>query len=114
MSEANAFFLIPILNLRKLSGVACSFAIFCSDRIKKTVVDELLRSKLERIIFMHGSSAGATILVLISDNISDAEETHRWIKELDGVEDVRMNVMREGMVVTNWLDEEIERHCGSH
>ena len=40
--------------------------------------------------------------------MSEADETQKWIQGIDGVKDVRMDIMKETTVVKGWLDWEIE------
>lgn len=111
MTEGNAFFMLPTLDLKKITILPCNFMFFCPDQGKKRAVDALILSKREEsIFFAHTSAVGHSTISLACANITEAEEIHNWIRTLDGVEDVRMAIFREIIPVYEWLDDEIKRH----
>ncbi len=111
MTKGNAFFMLPTLDLKKITILPCNFRLFCPDQGKKTAADALILSKRgEGVFFAHTSAVGHSSFSLACRNITEAEEIHSWIKTLDGVEDVRMAVLKEIISVYEWLDDEIARH----
>ena len=49
----------------------------------------------------------------MSRNTSEAEETLKWLKGLDGVANVRMGIMEEFLLADDCFDAEIERHLSA-
>ena len=109
MTESNSIFMLPELDYDKSLGVACDFLIVCPNETKRSEVNKLMRAKLERVVFSLTEVKGFSIFALICPNLSESEEVHRWLKGLDGVSEVRVDIMRENILVDRWLDEEIER-----
>jgi DNA-binding Lrp family transcriptional regulator len=110
LTKGMAFYLLPMLDYDKYPGVASDFLVFCPDPKKKGELDKLVRVKTDRIVFSFVDAEGFSIYAMLCLNISEAENIHNWIKGLDGVEKVKMDTMRNNVVVTGWLDEEIEKH----
>ena len=48
------------------------------------------------------------MFAVVCANMSEAEELQGWIKTMDGVEDLRVDIMRENRLVSGWLDRAIE------
>jgi DNA-binding Lrp family transcriptional regulator len=111
LTDGNAFFSVPRLNIAKAPGVNCRFIVFCPDENKKRRVDELIRSRPERIVFAHTGAKQYSAFTILCNNISEANEIHGWMNGLDGVKDVRMGIMKDFIVVDDWLDEEIEKRA---
>jgi len=109
MTENNSVFMLPEINYDKSLGVACNYTLVCPDERKKSQVDKLITGKLDRLAFTLTDVKGFSIFAMICLNLSEGEEIHRWIKGLDGVRDVRVDIMRENILVDKWLDEMIER-----
>ena len=112
MTENNSIFMLPELDYDRSLGVACDFLIVCPDETKRSEVNKLMRAKLERVVFSLTDVKGFSIFALICPNLSESEEVHRWLKGLDGVSEVRVDIMRENILVDRWLDEEIDRQLG--
>lgn len=110
LTKGMAFYLLPMLDYDKYPGVASDFLVFCPDSKKKVEVDRLVRAKTDRIVFSFTDAKGFSIYAMLCLNISEAENIHNWIQELDGVEKVKMDMMRGNTVVRRWLDEEIGKH----
>ncbi len=109
LTENNSIFMLPELDYDRSVGVACDYLITCPDERKKSIVDRQLREKLDRVVFSLTDVQGFSMFATICLNLSEAEEIHRWIKGLDGVRDVRVDIMRENILVDKWLDEEVEK-----
>lgn len=110
MTQGNAFFMLPTLDLEKIIILPCNFMFYCPDPRKKRVVDALvLSSRGEAVFFAHTSAVGHSTISLACSNIAEAEDIHNWIRTLDGVKEVRMAIFREIIPVYEWLDDEIRR-----
>ena len=109
MTKNNSIFMLPEINYDKSIGVASDYLIVCPDDKKKSEVDKLLRGKLERVIFSLTDVKGFSIFALMCTNVSESEQLSKWMKGLEGVTDVRVDIMRENILVDKWIDEEIEK-----
>ena len=109
MIESNSIYMLPELDYDKSLGVACDFLIVCPDEKKKTEIDRIMLTKLDRVVFALTDVKEFSIFALICMNLSESEEIRRWMKELDGVSDVRVDIMRGNILVDRWLDEEVEK-----
>jgi hypothetical protein len=50
---------------------------------------------------------------MIFDNLSEADDTVKWIRGLDGVDSVKMGIMKELIVVQDWLGDEISKRIAT-
>jgi DNA-binding Lrp family transcriptional regulator len=114
MTQNNSIFMLPALNYDKSLGVACDFLIICPDETKRSEVNKQMRAKLDRVVFSFTEAKGFSIFALMCLNLSESEEIHKWIKGMDGVSDVRADIMRGNILVDKWLDEEIEKQLSEH
>lgn len=109
MVEKNAFFLDAVLNLKKLSGFGCRLLVYCEDPAMKRAVDGEIMAKIEKLGWSHTASAQYSMLAVHCENTSEADDLSKWVRNLDGVREVRMGIMEEQINVSRWLDEVIER-----
>ncbi len=100
--------LIAVRNIKNSKGVTCSLLIYCSERGKKRV-SELARSRLDRVDFAFSSVSDLFILTLNLGNLCEAEELIGQIRRLEGVNQIKMGVMKEFIFVDNWIDDVVER-----
>jgi len=110
LTEGKAFYLLPEVNYGKYPGVAASFLITVSNQPKKTLIDKQIRARLDRLVFASTDQKEFSNFVMVCLNMAEADETHRWIQGLDGVERVRMDLIKETILPTEYLDREIEKH----
>jgi hypothetical protein len=66
-------------------------------------------SKVRRVELANTESAQYSTFVMIFDNLSEADDTIKWIRGLDGVDSVKMGIMKELIVVQDWLRDEISK-----
>lgn len=107
--EKRAVYLQGTPNFRNFVGLSCVFLVFSPDTEKKKAADGLIISKVARIEIFNTSSKQHSTFVTMFDNLSEADEFAKWIRSLDGVETVKMGIMKELIVVQNWLKDEIGR-----
>jgi len=110
--EENAFYLDPLLDVKKVSGVRCRFWIVC-DASKKKNVDAEALSKLNRIISTHMAPQEYSLLVVHCANASEVQLISHWLEKLEGVREVRSNIDVEHIHVEEWLTGEIERRLST-
>jgi DNA-binding Lrp family transcriptional regulator len=109
MTESSSIFMLPEIDYDKSLGVACDFLIVCPDETKRREVNKQIRERLDRVVFSLTDVEGFSIFAQICLNLSEGEEIHKWIRGLDGVSEVKVDIMRGNILVDKWLDEEIEK-----
>jgi DNA-binding Lrp family transcriptional regulator len=108
LTEHRALFLIGLPNFRQTTGITGNFLIFCSDRERKYAVSERVISKFENTAFAAAAS-NYLMFNIYFHNLSEAQTAHEWIKKLEGVEKVRMRIMKDLIFLCDWLDEQMKK-----
>lgn len=108
MSEGRAVYLQGTPVFGKHAGLGCVFLVFCPDKRRKKEVDQLVLSKARRVDLSNTTSERHSTFVMVYDNLTEADEAKAWIGALEGVEGVKMGVMKELIVVQDWLRDEID------
>ena len=109
MSESHAVYLQGTPNFSKFAGLSCVFIVYCPDQAKKLAVDHAILSKVKRIELANTSSKQYSTFVTLFDNLAESDAFIGWISGLDGINSVSMGIMRELIVVQNWLQEEVTK-----
>lgn len=110
--EGNAFYLEPLLDVRKVGGVRCRFWVVC-DANKKNVIDRKALSTLNGIISTHTAPKEYSLFIVHLGNASEVQEISDWLEKLDGVKEVRTNIDVEHIHVDKWLTHEIEKRLNT-
>jgi DNA-binding Lrp family transcriptional regulator len=113
ITKGRAVYLQGAPNFRMFAGLSCVFLIFCPYGKKKRVVDKLVLSKVQRTELANTSSQQYSTFVMLFDNFSEADDTTRWIGSIDGVNSVKMGIMKELIVVQDWLRDEIRKRIAT-
>lgn len=95
------------------AGMSCVFLVFCPEIDKKKSVDEIVLSKVRRIELANTSSNQYSTFAMVFDNLSEADDFTKLIKEIDSVKSVKMGIMRDLIVVQDWLRDEIDRRISA-
>jgi DNA-binding Lrp family transcriptional regulator len=109
VTEGRALTLMGLPNFRRTAGTTGNFLILCSNSDKKTSVEERILVRFPNIAFGSGNRNGLMFNIFFS-NLSEAEEANKWIENLEGVQYVRMRIMKDMILVLDWLDEQIKKH----
>ena len=109
MSESHAVYLQGTPNFSKFAGLSCVFIVYCPDQAKKLAVDHAILSKVKRIELANTSSKQYSTFVTLFDNLAESDAFIGWISGLVGINSVSMGIMRELIVVQNWLQEEVSK-----
>ena len=109
MEERNAFFLMPVTSYEKSIVTMCSFTVHSLDYAKKRMIDDKIRSSVDRIIFSNTSAQQYSVFTVLCNNYSTAEETLGLIRKTDGVRQVSMGIVKEVIPVSDWVDEQIAK-----
>jgi DNA-binding Lrp family transcriptional regulator len=107
MMSSSAFFLQPILDLKKVAGVLpCQLLVQCTEA-NKSIIDDLITSKFERIVFSLTDSTTHSIFTIICVNLAEAQSILKEIQKEEGVTLVKMEIIEELMYVHDWLAKEV-------
>jgi len=108
LTEHRALFLMGLPNFRQTTGITGNFLIFCPDRDRKYAVSESVISKFGNTAF---TTAAANYLMfnIYFHNLSEAQTSYEWIKKLEGVEKVKMRIMKELIFLPDWLEEQMKK-----
>lgn len=109
MEEENAFYLMPVTAYDKTAVIVVSFTIDCPDPKMKEKADAELKSKLPRRIFSNTSAARYSVFSALCNNISEVEEINRWVHDVRGVGVVTMGIVKDVILVPDWLDELVDK-----
>ncbi|MCL4518583.1 MAG: AsnC family transcriptional regulator [Thaumarchaeota archaeon] len=109
LTEERAVYLQGTPNFRNFAGLSCLFLVHCPRIEKKKAIDDMLLSKVKRIELANTSAREYSTFVTVFDNLSEADEFVEAIRGLDGVVKVKIGVMKELIVVQDWLRDEIGR-----
>jgi hypothetical protein len=96
-------------DFKNLDGVAASIIVSYKDGSRKSALDQEITTRLGRVVFSFTASSTISQFNFVCDNLLQAEANHEWIQGLDGVGQTRMGIVKGFILVTDWLDEEIER-----
>ena len=108
LTESKAFFHMFQLDFRKSDGVTCSVIVSYGDEGKKRKLDREISSRLDRIIFLATAARSTSQFNFVCDNIAEAGSIKEWIEGLDGVSRTEMGIIREYILSSEWLDEELQ------
>jgi DNA-binding Lrp family transcriptional regulator len=109
MMESSAFFLQPILDLKKVAGaLLCQLLVQCSEE-KKSMIDDLITSKFERIVFSLTDSATHSIFTIICVNLAEAQSILKEVQKQEGVSLAKVEIIEELMYVHDWLAKEVRK-----
>lgn len=112
MVEGNAFYLDPLLDVRKVGGVRGRFWIVCEPE-KKREIDAKVRDKLNKIISTHTAPLEYSLYMVHCANTSEVQEISNWLKKQKGVKEVRTNMDVDHIHVNEWLAKEIEKRLAT-
>ena len=107
MMTNKAYFLIPIINLKKLGGVPYHLIVEYQDESKQKVDQKILQT-VENLAFRSTEAKTFSIYGFTGTNINEGEEITKWIKQQPGVVSVRMNIVEGVTHAYSWLERELE------
>ena len=108
MIEKKAFFRMFRLDFQKSDGITCSVIVTYGDEGKKEKLDRTIASRLDKTIFLATAARTASQFNFVCSNIAEAESIKEWIERLDGVSRADMGIIREYILTSEWLDEELQ------
>jgi DNA-binding Lrp family transcriptional regulator len=113
MMGSSAFFVQPVLDLRKAVGVTpCQLLIECSPE-KKRAIDDLVVSKFERIVFRLTNSETHSTFTVLCSNVSEMKEILNWTRAQEGVRLAKTYILEDQDYVHEWLEREVGKRTYS-
>ncbi len=113
MKEGKAVFLSGTPNVGSVGGLVCCFVVFCPDGQRKGSVDASIRSEFSRVAHIDSSPKEYSILGFRCENLAEADRALARLEALPGVEDASMQMMRDVILVQDWLQSEVARHISA-
>ena len=109
MMGSSAFFVQPVLDLRKAVGVTpCQLLIECSPE-KKRAIDDLVIAKFERMVFRLTNSETHSVFTILCSNVSEMKEILKWARAKEGVRLAKTDILEDQDYVHEWLEREVRR-----
>jgi hypothetical protein len=113
MEEAKAVYLSGAPNPNAVGGLMCNFLVFCPDPRKKGDADKVVYSTFNRISGSDTSPEQYSSFGMSCENLSQADGVLAGMKSIDGVSNVRMGIMKELIVVQDWLKDAIDKRISA-
>ena len=107
MKDGRAVYLSRPPNVNVVGGLMCNFLIFCPDMRKKRSADLVILSTFTRLGASDTSPEQFSTFGISCENFADADRVTKGIKAIDGVESVRMRIVKEIIVCEAWLRNQI-------
>ena len=107
MKEGKAVYLSRPPNIDAVGGLMCHFLLFWSDRDKKRVADKAIYSTFRKLGWADTSSEQFSTYGISCENFSEADKVMNKLKVIDGVLSVRMRIVKEIIILQDWLKVQI-------
>jgi len=105
MMESSAFFMQPLLNLRKAMGVTpCQLLVICAPT-RKRAIDDAIASRFERTVFRLTNSDTHSMFTILCTNVGEMKEILAWARSQPGVEFARTDILEQQDYVYDWLEQ---------
>ena len=108
LTESRAIFLSTIKDVRNSLGLSVDYLIRCREE-SKGEVNKLVRSQTLNFALPNQKDYYSASLAF--NNISEAEEFKGRLEKVIGVQEVRMDILKEHIFVDSWLDEVIQKNA---
>lgn len=109
MREGRGIFLSGSPPVGAVVGLVCCIVVFCPDARCKRSVDARIRSEFSRAGHLDSSPEEYSILGLPCENLVEADRALGTLKAMDGVQGAEMRIMKDLILVEDWLTSEVER-----
>ena len=107
LKEGRAIYIHRPPNADAVTGLMCNFLVYFSDPSKKRAADYIVHSTFNRIGASDISHEQFSIFGISCENFSEADKVMERLKAIDGVQSVRMRIVKEIIVVQDWLRDKI-------
>jgi len=106
MKEGKAIYLSRPPNVSAAGGLMCNFLVRC-DEGKKRAADYAILSAFNRIGASDTSQDGFSIFGMSCQNYAEADAMVEKLRAIEGVVDVRLRVLKEIIVIRDWLEAQV-------
>ncbi len=113
MREGKAVYLVGDPNVEALGGLLCCFLAFCPDRRRKGEVDSEIRASFLRMGLSDMSPEEHSIFGMPCENLTEADVALERLKSIGGVQSAGMHIMKDVIVVQDWMKSEIEKRISA-
>lgn len=113
MKEGKAIYLARPPDVSVVGGLMCNFLVFCPDPEKKRAADYQIHSRFSRIGASDTTPDKFSIIGMSCENFSEADKVLEKLRAIDGVESVRMRVVKEIVVLQDWLRKQVASRISS-
>lgn len=110
MKDGKAVYLSGAPKVDAVGGLMSCFLVFCPDRPKKRAVVNAIHSSFNRIGSSDFSPEEYSVFGMHCENPAEADKVLDRLRTMDGVRNAEMHIMKELIVVQDWLQREIDRH----
>ena len=108
MTDGKAIYLSRPPNPGAVIGLMCNFLLLFSDSEKKRAADYEIHSAFNRIGAFDASSEQYSVFGISCENFEEADKVLASLRSIDGVQNVRMRIMKDVIVSQNWVKEQNE------
>lgn len=107
MLGASAIFIMPVVNLKKNTGIPYSLMIQ-SEEAKKHEVERDVSTRIHNLVFRASFPKGGSIFGFTGSNIAEGNELLKWVRKLRGVKSAKIYISEEVLHVYDWLEREVK------
>lgn len=113
MREGKAIFLSGDPHVGAVTGLVCCFVVFCPDARSKRAVDARIRADFKRMGHIDSSPDDYSIIGMPCENLAEADRALGKLRTMTGVKDADMRIMRDLILVPDWLASEVDRRIAA-
>ena len=107
MIDGMIFYLIPVRNVKRSSGLLCNFVMrFDNDKLQSEI-ENMLKPLQQRVDFVYKKRRLYNVAMMLDSK--DADEIEESLRHISGMNDLRMNIVRDFIFLDEWLDGVIDR-----
>lgn len=107
MMKARAIFNMPLVNIKKSSGISYQMIVRCIES-KKSEIDALVTERIPNLIFKASAAKNDLIFGFNGTNIAEGNDALNCAKKLPAVERVRMSIVENVVHVFEWIEKEVD------
>lgn len=108
MMNSQAIFIMPVVNLRKASGISYQLLVQAKEG-KKSEVGEAVSSKIPNLVFTASAAKDELIFGFNGTNIAEGNEVLKWVRKIPGVKSANLNIVENVVHVYDWIEKEVEK-----
>jgi DNA-binding Lrp family transcriptional regulator len=113
LNDGNTMFLFLEFDLTKVEGLRYLLLVYCEDKERKREADKIILSRLQNLIYSETWAPNHSLFAFACENILKADSISSWVRKINGVNDMKLGVIRSRIHNMDWVDEEIQRRIAS-